>query len=147
MNQKTDILRDTDDEARRLARALLRQAQYAALAVIDPETGFPFASRALLATDIDGVPAILISRLATHFGAIMTDNRVSLLTGEPGKGDPLAHPRMTTLCRAQLVEKTSDAHARLRGRFLRRHPKSALYIDFPDFFLFVSSIIFFIIVV
>ncbi|WP_179945016.1 HugZ family protein [Martelella endophytica] len=136
MPRKSDVLRETDANAIRLGRALIREAQYAALAVIEPETGFPFVSRALLATDIDGVPAIAISKLATHFGAIMADDRVSLLTGVPGKGDPLAHPRMTTLCRAVRVEKGSEDHARLRARFLRRHPKAALYIDFPDFFLF-----------
>jgi putative heme iron utilization protein len=34
------------------------------------------------------------------------------------------------------VERDSATHARLRFRFLARHPKSQLYIDFPDFRFF-----------
>ena len=73
-------------------------AGFAALAVNEPETGFPLASRVLIATDTDGAPVILISALSSHTRAIQRDGRVSLLTGEPGKGDPMAHPRMTTRC-------------------------------------------------
>ena len=94
-------LRETDDDARKLARVLLRSARYAAIAVIDPETGFPFASRVLVATDIDGTPVILVSQLSAHTRALASDPRASLLTGEPGKGDPLAYPRLTTQCRAE----------------------------------------------
>ncbi|EUB96904.1 hypothetical protein PMI07_001238 [Rhizobium sp. CF080] len=135
-SDKPQVLRDTDDEARRLARTLLRGARYMALAVLDPETGFPSASRALTGTDVDGVPVILVSSLSGHTKALVADPRCSLLAGEPGKGDPLAHPRITVQCLAESVARDTPEHARIRQRFLERHPKAALYADFGDFRFF-----------
>jgi len=136
MNDKPQVIRDTDDDARRQARILLRGARFAAIGVIDPETGFPFVSRVLLGMDRDGAAVILVSSLSAHTTALLADPRASLLTGEPAKGDPLAHPRLTTQCLAESVDRDSDVHRRLRARFLARHPKSQLYIDFPDFRFF-----------
>ncbi|WP_404947067.1 HugZ family pyridoxamine 5'-phosphate oxidase [Rhizobium terrae] len=133
---KPKVLRDTDDEARRLARTLVRGARYMALAVIDPETGFPSVSRTLTGTDIDGVPVILVSGLSGHTKGLVADPRCSLLAGEPGKGDPLAHPRITLQCLAESVARDTPEHARIRSRFLDRHPKAALYADFGDFRFF-----------
>lgn len=88
MSEKPNVLRETDDEARKLARVLLRSARSAALAVTEPGSGgFPFVSRVLVGIDIDGTPVILVSRLSTHTQALTADRRASLLTGEPGKGD------------------------------------------------------------
>ncbi|KAA0701226.1 HugZ family protein [Neorhizobium sp. P12A] len=136
MNDRPSVLRETDEEARRLARILLRSTQHAPLAVIEPDSGFPSVSRTLVGTDIDGVPVILVSALSAHTKALLADPRASLLAGEPGKGDPLAHPRLSVQCQAEKVNHDSALHARLRGRFLARHPKSALYIDFRDFCFF-----------
>lgn len=136
MTDKPSVLRDTDDEARRLARRLLHSGPHVALAVVDAETGFPFASRVLAATDSDGTPVILISALSAHTKALAADQRCSLLAGEQGKGDPLAYPRVTVLARAERVAGDDPARARLRRRFVLRHPKAALYIDFPDFAFF-----------
>ncbi|NRP86326.1 HugZ family pyridoxamine 5'-phosphate oxidase [Rhizobium lusitanum] len=136
MNDKPSVTMETDEDARNQARTLMHKAAHAALAVIDPETGFPSVSRVLIADDADGVPVILVSGLATHTRALLKDARASALFGEPGKGDPLAHPRLTVRCSAERVDRQSDAHERIRGRFLERHPKSKLYIDFPDFCFF-----------
>jgi putative heme iron utilization protein len=136
MADKSHTLRETDDEARTTARILVRSARYMAIAVIDPETSYPSASRVLTATDLDGTPVILVSGLSTHTKALLSDARCSLLAGEPGKGDPLAHPRVTVQSDAQPVERDSPAHDRIRQRFLDRHPKAELYIDFPDFCFF-----------
>jgi putative heme iron utilization protein len=133
---RPSVLRETDDEARRLARILLRSARSCALAVLEPETGAPFASRTLTGTDTDGAPVILVSALSLHTRALRHDPRASLLAGEPGKGDPLAHPRLTVICEAAEVPRDGDAHAALRERFVRRHPKAKLYVDFPDFAFF-----------
>ncbi|PZM13853.1 HugZ family protein [Rhizobium tubonense] len=133
MSDKPSVLRETDEEARKLARMLLRSAGYAALAVIDPDNGFPAASRVLLGTDIDGVPVILVSALSAHTKALSEDPRASLLVGEPGKGDPLAHARLAIRCRAERVDRATTLHDRIRTRFLGEHPKAKLYIDFPDF--------------
>ncbi|MBN9053929.1 MAG: HugZ family protein [Rhizobiales bacterium] len=133
---KPGALRETDAEARNLARTLLRSARSCALAVLEPETGAPFASRTLTGTDTDGTPVILVSALSSHTQALRADPRASLLAGEPGKGDPLAHPRLTVICTAEEVSRESEARAALRERFVRRHPKAKLYVDFPDFTFF-----------
>lgn len=135
-DDRPKVLRDTDDEARRLARVLLRSARSASLAVLEPETGHPLASRVLTGLDIDGAPVILVSALSVHTRALRADTRSSLLAGEPGKGDPLAHPRLTVITMAQELQRDTKEHARLRDRFVRRHPKAKLYVDFPDFTFF-----------
>ncbi len=134
--KKKDVLRETDDEARALARKLVRAARYASIAVLDAETGHPNASRVLTGTDVDGVPVILISALAPHMAALRADPRASLLFGEVGKGDPLAHARITVQCRASEVARDGDDRVRIRQRFVTRHPKAKLYVDFPDFAFF-----------
>lgn len=136
MPDKPSVIRETDNDARRQARILLRGARFAAIGVIDPETRFPSVSRVLLGSDIDGAAVILVSGLSAHTKALSADPRASLLTGEPGKGDPLAYARLSVQCLAEAVERDSESHMRLRTRFLARHPKAALYIDFPDFRFF-----------
>ena len=89
------MIRETDADAIRLAKTLVRGARYGALAVLEPGSGSPLASRVAVATDLDGTPLILVSMLSAHTGAILADPRCSLLLGEPGKGDPLAHPRIS----------------------------------------------------
>jgi putative heme iron utilization protein len=111
-----------------VAKSLLRSIRAGTLATIDRNTGHPFASLVNVATDIDGAPFILTSRLSTHTANLENDGRCSLLLAAVGKGDPLAHPRLTVLGTME-----SSAEPRLRRRFLARHPKSALYVDFPDF--------------
>lgn len=111
-----------------LAKALLREARTASLATLDAGTGHPFVSLVTAATDFDGAPILLASRLALHTRNMQADGRVSLLFQRTGKGDPLAHPRLSLSGRA-----TPTAAPHVRGRFLARHPKAALYIDFPDF--------------
>ncbi|MCG7360260.1 DUF2470 domain-containing protein [Roseomonas sp. ACRSG] len=111
-----------------LARALLREALTASLATLDPASGHPFVSLVTMATDFDGSPLLLASRLALHSRNMAADGRMSLLLARGGKGDPLAHPRLTL---SGTVERAEAPH--LRGRFLARHPKAALYVDFPDF--------------
>ncbi|MDP2733084.1 MAG: DUF2470 domain-containing protein [Hoeflea sp.] len=136
MKEPVKTIRDTDEGARQLARRLIRGARFAAIGVLEPGTGFPFASRVLTGTDVDGAPVILISGLSVHTDALLADPRASLLFGEPGKGDPLAHARITVRTHAERVARDDPAHARLRARFIARHPKAALYADFPDFAFF-----------
>jgi len=134
MNDKPkDVLRETDADAIRQARGLIRSARYGAIATLDPADGSPIATRTATATDIDGAPLILVSGLSAHTGALDADPRCSLLVGEPGKGDPLAHPRISVACRAQRLERGSEAQLRAARRYLARHPKAKLYADLPDF--------------
>ncbi|MBZ8131911.1 HugZ family protein [Afifella sp. IM 167] len=133
---RAEIVRRADEEARALARRLVRTARFGALAVVEPETGHPLASRTALATDMDGAPIILISELSTHRLALDGDARCSLLVGEPGRGDPLAHARLTLIGRARQIGKNTDEYARIRRRYLARQPKASLYVDFGDFAFF-----------
>ena len=130
------MIRETDADAIRLAKTLIRGARFGALAVIEPGTGSPLASRVGIATDIDGAPLILVSMLSAHTGAILADPRCSLLVGEPGKGDPLAHPRITLVCRALRLERGSSESARAERRYLNRNPKAKLYAGLGDFSFF-----------
>src|SRR4030095_12719020 len=80
-----------------LAKSLLRATRAGTLGTLDRNTGHPFASLVNVATDVDGAPLILTSRLSTHTANLEADGRASLLLAETGKGDPLAHPRLTVL--------------------------------------------------
>ena len=136
MSTRDSVLQPIDDKARALARRLLRTARFGALAVIEPGSGQPYASRAAVAPDIDGAPAMLLSSLAPHTAALDADPRCTLLLGEPGRGDPLAHPRISVVGRARSLPRDSDADARVRGRFLARHPAAERYAGFGDFSFF-----------
>jgi putative heme iron utilization protein len=111
-----------------VARGLVRTVRAGTLATLDRNTGHPFASLVNVATDCDGSPVILVSRLSTHTANLEIDGRASILLAATGKGDPLAHPRLTVL---GLMRREDDP--RLRRRFLARHPKSSLYAGFADF--------------
>ncbi len=122
-----------DFDATAVAKALLRTTRAGALATIDRYTGHPFGSLVNVATDIDGSPLILISRLSTHTANLENDRRASLLLASVGRGDPLAHPRLTVLGNFAPIKREDPSEARLRRRFLARHPKSELYAGFADF--------------
>lgn len=112
------------------ARRLLRAIRAGSLATIDP-SGAPFASLINVATAFDGAPLLLMSGLSAHTQYLLKDPRASILLAETGKGDPLAHPRLTVSGHARQLEGAERLAA--RTRFLARHPKSALYADFGDF--------------
>lgn len=126
----------TDAEARGMARRLIRIARFGALGVLDPGDGFPFVSRVALASEMDGTPAMLVSSLSQHTRALQHDARCALLVGEPGKGDPLAHPRLSVTGRAERIGRDDPAHAAIQRRYLCRHPKAKLYAGFSDFSFF-----------
>lgn len=130
---KSALLQPVDESALKLAAQLLAQSPLAALAVLEPGTGYPMVSRVTVACAADGTPLLLLSQLSAHTQALSSDPRCSLLLGEPGSGDPLAHPRITVFGQAQPVARDAPEHAQLRGRFLARHPKAAFYADFGDF--------------
>src|SRR5277367_3787462 len=122
-----------DFDPRTVAKELLRAARSGTLATLDRNTGHPFASLVNVATDSDGGPLILTSRLSTHTANLEADGRASLLLAATGKGDPLAHPRLTLLGSFVQVARNDTREPQLRRRFLARHPKSELYAGFGDF--------------
>jgi len=122
-----------DFDAKSAAKMLLRSVRAGALATIDRNTGHPFGSLVNVATDSDGSPLILVSRLSTHTANLEADSRASVLLTAAGKGDPLAHPRLTVLGRFVQIAPDQPDEPRLRRRFLARHPKAELYAGFADF--------------
>jgi heme iron utilization protein len=116
-----------------VAKALLRATRSGALATLDRNTGHPFSSLVNIATDVDGSPLIYVSRLSTHTANLEADPRASILLASNGKGDPLAYPRLTTLGTFTRIPRDNQEDARLRRRFLSRHPKAQLYAELPDF--------------
>src|SRR5262245_32010189 len=122
-----------DFDPNALGKALLRTIRAGTLATLDRNTGHPFASLVNVATDADGSPLILTSRLSTHTANLERDGRASILLAETGKGDPLAHPRLTVLGTMAVLDRDGADDARARRRFLARHPKSELYAGFGDF--------------
>ena len=129
-----------DFDPKTLAKSLLRSIRAGTLATLDRNTGHPFASLVNVATDVDGSPVILVSRLSTHTANIEVDGRASVLLAQTGKGDPLAHPRLTVLGEMVRVAPEAADQARVRRRFLARHPKSELYAGFADFSFWRMSI-------
>lgn len=129
-----DPRQPADFEPVPVARHLLRTARTGALGTLDPQSGAPFVTLTSVATDFDGTPVILISRLSTHTQNLLQDQRASLMLAQGGKGDPLAHPRLTLQVQAEIAGPLDLP--RLRERYLRRHPKAKLYVDFPDFAFF-----------
>lgn len=121
-----DPINPTTDEARALAGRLMTEARHGALAVI--HEGHPSVSRVALAP-CHGGALTLVSDLAPHTAALRADPRAALLVGEPGRGDPLAYPRLTVHVIADFLEKT-EAN---RNAYLAAQPKASLYIDFADF--------------
>src|SRR6478735_12195164 len=90
-----------------LAKSLMRATRAGTLGTLDRNTGHPFASLVNVATDVDGAPVILTSRLSTHTANLEDDGRASILLAETGKGDPLAHPRLSVLGAFAPIEKES----------------------------------------
>lgn len=118
------------------ARTLVRAALKGSLATLERGTGHPYASLVTVATEPDGSPVILISRLARHTQNLAADTRASLLfDATSAAGDPLAGGRVTLVGRFAVT-----ARATARARFLARQPHAAGYADFPDFAFYVMTV-------
>ncbi|MEM1411990.1 MAG: DUF2470 domain-containing protein [Pseudomonadota bacterium] len=87
-------------------------------------------ARVGIATDNNGFPVFPVSALSGRDRQLEEDARVSLLLGEPGRGDPLAHARLSLEGVARRLE--GDDAERARHRYLARHPKASVWIDFSD---------------
>lgn len=117
------------DEPASAARRLTRMALKGSLATLDRETGHPYASLVLVATEPDGAPIFLISNLALHTRNLQKDPRASVLVdGTGGLGDPLTGGRVTLMGEAK-----PTASATALRRFLARHPSAEGYAGFADF--------------
>jgi hypothetical protein len=123
-----------DFDASRLARSLLRRSRQGALATLMAGSGDPYCSLVNVASDADGVPILLISRLAVHTENILGDSRVSLMLDERAEGDPLEGSRIMLAGWAE--QASGDKVGILRRRYLNAHPSAEVFVDFRDFSLF-----------
>ena len=124
-----------DFNAAGLTRSLLRRCRQGALATLMSGGGDPYCSLVNVASDADGAPILLISRLAIHTRNLLADPRVSLMLDERAAGDPLEGARIMLQGRAEQVGP--DHLARVRSRYLNAHPSAQAFVDFADF-LFVQ---------
>ena len=119
------------------ARLILLSAVVTGILAIDQVTkrlavehlyGEPVVSRSAVATTPHGL-ITLISDLSQHTVALRAAPDASILLGEPGKGDPVAHPRITLQITAEFLEKSKD----IADAYLALQPKASLYVGFTDF--------------
>jgi heme iron utilization protein len=110
------------------ARRLIRSGRYASLGTLERQSGAPYVSLVSTATDVDGAPLLLISTLAVHTRNLEVDPLASILFADVGAGDPVTHPRVSVLGRAEKAEEP-----RVRRRFLARHGQASFYAGFADF--------------
>jgi putative heme iron utilization protein len=123
-----------DFSASRLARSLLRRSRQGALATLMPDSGDPYCSLVNVASNWDGSPILLISRLALHTRNVLADSRVSLMLDERAEGDPLEGARIMLAGRA---EEAGDAdEVILHRRYLNAHPSAEVFVNFKDFSFF-----------
>ncbi|RTL53673.1 MAG: HugZ family protein [Bradyrhizobiaceae bacterium] len=116
------------------ARLLLRRSRQGALATLMPHSGDPYCSLVATATDVDGSPLLLISRLAIHTKNILADARVSLMLDERGEEDPLQGARIMLAGTARGL--SGDGAVIARRRYLAAQPSAETFADFPDFGFF-----------
>lgn len=129
----TDPYLAPDAAARRIAHRLARTSGHGILSCLEPGTGDPVSSRVTLGHMPEGDLVLLVSALSLHTRALAEDGRCAVLVGEPGRGDPLAHPRLMIRAVAEALEGGSANGELARARFLEHQPKAALYVNFPDF--------------
>ena len=123
----------TDVKPARLTRSLLGRSRQGAFATLMPQSGDPYCSLVNVASLPDGMPVLLISRLAVHTKNILADPRVSLMLDERAPGDPLEGARIMLAGTAQ--EATDDAEL-LKRRYLAAHPSAEEFAGFRDFSFF-----------
>ncbi|HET6838696.1 MAG TPA: DUF2470 domain-containing protein [Bradyrhizobium sp.] len=123
-----------DFNAASVARSLLRRSRQGALATLMADNGDPYCSLVNVASDADGSPVLLISRLALHTRNILGDSRVSLMLDERASGDPLEGSRIMLAGRAE--EANGHDIAILRRRYLNAHPSAEVFVNFKDFSFF-----------
>ena len=133
---RPDPFADATQEIVAEAAALFAACRHGALATIAPADGWPQATRVGMAPVGRFTGLILVSALAAHTAALRADQRCSLLIGEAGRGDPLAHKRLMLKCRArEIFREEAEAYAVARAAYLAAQPKAKLYIDLGDFAL------------
>jgi putative heme iron utilization protein len=121
--------------AKSAAKRLMREARSGAIATLTAKGGDPYCSLVNVATEADGSPLLLLSRLALHTKNILADARISLMLDERKEGDPLQGARVMLSGTA-----APTANPASRARYLARQPEAAMFADFPDFAFYRMTI-------
>ena len=122
---------ETELSPAKRTRDIARASAFAQLSTLDAADGWPYGSLVITASDPDGSPLILISKLAVHTKNIAADSRVALLFDHTsGFESKLANARATVTGRALTTEETGP-----RNRLCARHPSAPdlLELDFNIF--------------
>ena len=107
----------------------MRTALKASLATLDRETGHPYPSLVLVATEPDSSPILLISRLALHTRNLDKDGRAAILfDGTDGLGDPLAGGRVTVSGEMQPTQSRALCAASWRAMPPRRDTRLSPFL-------------------
>lgn len=133
MAEKIDPVRKTDDEAFKLVQKLLDETKYASLAVNDMATDYPLVSWVAACFSKNTGLFFAGSDLSQHSKCLAKDEKCSLMSGEPGKGDGLAYARITFVGEAARMPNDNERRDEFRQAFVGIHPKAEMYIDFLDF--------------
>ena len=120
-----------------VARRLVEAGRHGALGTLD-ERGGPFVSLAAYATDAEGRPVMLLSRLPEHTKNLARSPEASLLVTEALAPEPLAAARVTLVGAVRAA--TASERAELEPRYLARHPDAAAWVGFADFAFFVLEV-------
>ncbi len=124
-------------ETYRPAARLLAASRWAALAVVDD--GAPAAAMTSYALAPDG-PAIylLLSQMALHTRALLTEPRAALVVSAPdtGDGDPQTLPRLSLSGVALALVPGTPEHDAGRAVYVGRFPGAAERFELADFVLF-----------
>jgi heme iron utilization protein len=108
-------------------KTVLERSKTGTLSVLDFETGAPFGALVNVATDENGLPLFLFSRLARHTKSLLANPAASLLVADlPSEGDPLTGFRATIT--GNLAEIKMDP-----TRYTTKHPYAEMYVGFGDF--------------
>jgi hypothetical protein len=94
--------------------------------------GFPFGSVVPYCLDAQGLPLLLISRIAQHTHNLQLDRRCSLLVSTRGAADVQAAGRLTVLAEARQLDDPRLIEA-AAARYYRYFPDSADYHKVHDF--------------
>jgi hypothetical protein len=126
---------NSEFDAKRAARKLLREASSGALATLISGTGDPYCSLVNVATAHDGSPLMLLSSLAVHTRNLLADPRASVMLDERKEGDPLEGARMMLMGHVAMGDDTIT-----RARYLARHPEAQQFAGFKDFAIYRIAI-------
>lgn len=125
-------------EAVKVARDMLHTGRIAALATLDPGSGYPYNTVTNLAVLPGGAPLLFAAGLALHARNMEIDPRISLTLAPFETGDALTAPRLSFVGKA--IRLAGADFEAARERYLARYPKAKLYLSLPDAILYRMDI-------